>query len=460
MNNQKTIKARDPNWRDMEALRKSGAAGSHRDKKKEQKLGKVKHKGKEMDESIYSNEKQGAELSRIGRILMDKAVTTKDDALSNVMSRVGDELTRYGAPGGPTSMQELEKKTKLPQEKILKLMKWAQGQEDTSLQKVKDPDPKPDEDEKEESVATENTPIGHTDDERNMIRKELYQMATYAKEMFEMLEDLPADSDFPHWWQAKVVNSLSMISKAKHYLENEINVPDVDGDRTEEGVEEGEILDKLKKDIKQGWGATKAQFKDPFNMNAAKDYLDKEDAKELKTDLQDAGYDEKQIKMAYGILNDPRYKQGNMTGALKAIEKIAPGMSEEPAIQNAIKATQENIDTDEAVKENINLTDKELADAVFKAIDLADELDVNYAVDKVAEFAEDLYSAVNGTNEAVCSECGKARFTALPEEMQKQYESVNEEKQKGVDGKVCWKGYKRMGTKKKGGKTVDNCVKM
>jgi hypothetical protein len=31
-------------------------------------------------------------------------------------------------------------------------------------------------------------------------------------------------------------------------------------------------------------------------------------------------------------------------------------------------------------------------------------------------------------------------------------------KQKGVDGKACWDGYKRMGTKKKGGKTVDNCV--
>jgi hypothetical protein len=39
-------------------------------------------------------------------------------------------------------------------------------------------------------------------------------------------------------------------------------------------------------------------------------------------------------------------------------------------------------------------------------------------------------------------------------------EVVNEEKQKGVDGKACWKGYKRMGTKQKGGKTVDNCVKM
>ena len=49
----------------------------------------------------------------------------------------------------------------------------------------------------------------------------------------------------------------------------------------------------------------------------------------------------------------------------------------------------------------------------------------------------------------VCSECGKPSYTTL-----------DEEKQKGVDGKVCWKGYKRMGTKKKGGKTVDNCVKM
>ena len=37
---------------------------------------------------------------------------------------------------------------------------------------------------------------------------------------------------------------------------------------------------------------------------------------------------------------------------------------------------------------------------------------------------------------------------------------VAEEKQKGVDGKACWKGYKRMGTKQKGGKTVDNCVKI
>ena len=31
-------------------------------------------------------------------------------------------------------------------------------------------------------------------------------------------------------------------------------------------------------------------------------------------------------------------------------------------------------------------------------------------------------------------------------------------KEKGLDGKACWDGYKLAGTKKKNGKTVDNCV--
>ena len=43
------IKSRDPNWRDMEALRKSGAAGSHKDKKALDKRGYQKHKGKSYD---------------------------------------------------------------------------------------------------------------------------------------------------------------------------------------------------------------------------------------------------------------------------------------------------------------------------------------------------------------------------------------------------------------------------
>ena len=40
------------------------------------------------------------------------------------------------------------------------------------------------------------------------------------------------------------------------------------------------------------------------------------------------------------------------------------------------------------------------------------------------------------------------------------YDDVINEKLKGIDGKACWKGYKLAGTKKKNGKTVDNCVPM
>ena len=241
----------------MDALRKSGAAGAHRDKKKEMKQGKSKHRGKEMEEAY--DHPQGGELSRMGRILMDKSVTTKDDALSNVMSRVGDELTRYGAPGGARSIEELEKRTKLPKEKIMKLMKWAQGQKDDSLSKVKDP--KPDDGYDPDSDNTMETSIGHVDDERHMIRKELYQAAKYAKELFEMLEDLPEDSDFPHWWQSKVTKSLQMLSKAKHYLENELAVPDQNTDESVATVSEA-LLESVGKEITEEEFDTLAEKQD------------------------------------------------------------------------------------------------------------------------------------------------------------------------------------------------------
>ena len=50
------------------------------------------------------------------------------------------------------------------------------------------------------------------------------------------------------------------------------------------------------------------------------------------------------IKKAYGILNDPRYKQGNYSGAAKAIDKLSPGLSNHPDVKNAMKrANEENI---------------------------------------------------------------------------------------------------------------------
>jgi hypothetical protein len=44
-----TLKPRDPNAQFMQDLRKSGAMGAHKDKKKDEKSGKVKHKGKQFE---------------------------------------------------------------------------------------------------------------------------------------------------------------------------------------------------------------------------------------------------------------------------------------------------------------------------------------------------------------------------------------------------------------------------
>ena len=74
-----------------------------------------------------------------------------------------------------------------------------------------------------------------------------------------------------------------------------------------------------------------------------------------QVELDEAKFTDKQIKMAYGVLNDPRYKGGNLTGATKAIEKIARGLSKHPSVMKAMKATSEQV----IVKE-LNITEAEM----------------------------------------------------------------------------------------------------
>ena len=67
-----------------------------------------------------------------------------------------------------------------------------------------------------------------------------------------MLEQLP-DSDFPHWWQSKVVKSKTYLSDAKHYLENSLEVPalpDTAGPTEVEvdGMSDKDFNDEMQKD--------------------------------------------------------------------------------------------------------------------------------------------------------------------------------------------------------------------
>ena len=67
---------------------------------------------------------------------------------------------------------------------------------------------------------------------------------------------------------------------------------------------------------------------------------------QLKTLALGEAFTSQQIRQAYGILNDPRYKQGNYSGAVSAIEKLAKGLSKHPDVANALRRANEGFASD------------------------------------------------------------------------------------------------------------------
>ena len=93
----------------------------------------------------------------------------------------------------------------------------------------------------------------------------------------------------------------------------------------------------------------------------AKGHSEEEIAKELNMDPEEVrkamaktnedgeekdnqGFSDKEIKMAFGVLNDPRFKGGNYSGAVDVIEKIAKGLSNHPSVAKALLRTNEDLE--------------------------------------------------------------------------------------------------------------------
>ena len=70
----------------------------------------------------------------------------------------------------------------------------------------------------------EKQAVGHIDNERGMLMKSLYLIGKASIDMHKMLKDLP-DSDFPHWWQSKIVKAQNYLDGARNYLDSELNAP-------------------------------------------------------------------------------------------------------------------------------------------------------------------------------------------------------------------------------------------
>ena len=81
-----------------------------------------------------------------------------------------------------------------------------------------------------EEDLEEDLDLGHQDNEPHMLKGDLYRIGKYAMELYQMVDEFEGkgEVDFPHWWQSKIIKSKDMLISAKHYLDFEVNEPQID----------------------------------------------------------------------------------------------------------------------------------------------------------------------------------------------------------------------------------------
>ena len=115
-------------------------------------------------------------------------------------------------------------------------------------------------------------------------------------------------------------------------------------------------------------------------------------------DVKEA-HDPKHVKMAIGVASDKRYKQGNYSGAVRAIEKIKKGLSKHPQVAAVLKRQNEAKDPGEYDQEG-DMAKTQLNTIIRNASDLADLLDdeenlPEWVQNKITKASDYITSAYN-----------------------------------------------------------------
>lgn len=130
----------------------------------------------------------------------------------------------------------------------------------------------------EKLLNKEDVDIGHQDDEPDMLKQSVYDIATYAAKLYKQLDKydkMDAEVDFPNWWQSKVILAKDYISKAQHYLEFEEKQPALDALALEgkEGAskeKEEEFHEKLDDLVHKTFGKREEELEENINPEVTK----------------------------------------------------------------------------------------------------------------------------------------------------------------------------------------------
>jgi len=176
---------------------------------------------KEANKKTYLVTPKSGETSAVS-LSDDEADALKDaDDIYGIKSAEGDEVKEM-KPGDPEDLERkrMERLSPKDQETINKIRAMMQAEKDKQLsQDQMDHDEETynreiGENEVEDTEGGD-LDVGHQDDEPNMLKKDIYDIATYAAKLYKQLNKYDqhyGEVDFPQWWQKKVILAREYMS--------------------------------------------------------------------------------------------------------------------------------------------------------------------------------------------------------------------------------------------------------
>lgn len=172
---------------------------------------------------------------------------------------------------------------------------------DTTLASIVDEIENDEDSYEDDDMMQEDLDLGHQDNEPHMLKADLYRIGKYAMELYQMVDGFEGkgEVDFPHWWQSKIVKSKDALVGAKHYLDFEINEPQIDA-MVDVASEEDVIDVDIDEGLPKGYWDKKMDAKDEVS----------EDYDSLVNKIKKQGKSEKAAKAIAGAVASYKAKGG------------------------------------------------------------------------------------------------------------------------------------------------------
>ena len=352
-------------------------------KMKDNKRALVQKYGKDAEAVMYGRatnlakkKSEGMDQDKIKELVKDalqnpkKADLNKDGKLSDYEKKRGAAIEK--------NIGEVDATEKAASDKI------GRGEEftDDDAAAVADKMPKIGKDKEfklmEDEDLEEDLDLGHQDNEPHMLKGDLYRIGKYAMELYQMVDEFEAGSeevDFPHWWQAKIIKSKDMLVSAKHYLDFEVNEPQIDA--MVDVAQDTEAIDEFDDKSMKAYGDA---VKKAYGVKDRKDKEKKDIKEEDVIDENAIGINDKRLDdrqksaLDLAVRGDSSYTFGNDPYAddqLRYKYAVKMGFLEETIDENAYIAMMAAKAAKDKDKKSVKEEEAGKADMVASAIQKA-----------------------------------------------------------------------------------------